>query len=739
MTFDHIWLADGSAIFGGGLINEGVLTLSSFTCNYNSVEIPPGGMGDAMGGCIFNTGELTILGAQFLANTAGYGGAIYNYENALLTIENSQFIGNEADYHGGGIWNDLNAELMIDGSGFRLNEAGLHGGGIWNNGTISGGDLYFEENQAVGNGGGFFNWTSSEAYLSKAWFFNNTADLGGAVYNDQGMLHLYQSSLTENTATGGAGGGTYNVGPSGGLLVRNSTFSTNSAPGGSGGAGIYNTGNLQLEFITVAENNPEGIRVDGGLETKIRSSALADNPGGNCAGIQLDSQGHNIENDGTCGFTGWNDLPSTDPLLEPLAIHLGIYPSHGLAPGSPAIDSGDPDRCIAHDQDGVSRPQGPACDRGSREMESTRGIIRGWTYTDENDNSVRDPGEGAVSGALLTLNDGTCPSTVDILTVESDSFGFYEIYDIDPGDYCLATSPIQQTLDPISYDLAIAEGTILEDINYRYVLPVPNASASGIVWHDLCAVPYSPPAIPPPGCVDIGGGSLGADGIYDLSEPGIAGLKLRMGTGPCPVSLTLTEAITNADGEYLFPVLFAGTYCIEINALAPPNDTILIPGGWTYPVRGAVPAQVEINPQPNEDLVDVNFGWDYQFLPAAAGPARNFCIVNRDSFLRMGPSSTDYPTVTGFLKGHIFEVLAKSGPDRPGYYFGQDEALITGWIAKFLLDCEDLDEESLEIRKAPPVPPTPIPCTRDLPKNQCIASGGTWSPGTTTAGYCICP
>ena len=42
VTMDGIWLANGTAIFGGGLINESELYLSSFTCNYNSVEIPPG-------------------------------------------------------------------------------------------------------------------------------------------------------------------------------------------------------------------------------------------------------------------------------------------------------------------------------------------------------------------------------------------------------------------------------------------------------------------------------------------------------------------------------------------------------------------------------------------------------------------------------------------------------------------------------------------------------------------------
>jgi hypothetical protein len=559
------------------------------------------------------------------------------------------------------------------------------------------------------------------------------------------MVHLYESGLTENTAT--TGGAVYNQGPAppAGLLLKNVTVSNNTAAGGLGGGGIYNNSNIDFRFITVADNTPDGINIVGGSEIKIRSSALANNGGSNCAGLTPGSLDYNIENDGSCALTGSNDLLATDPLLEPLGFHGGMAPSHALGVGSPAIDSGVPDLCTAIDQNGTTRPQGAWCDRGAHENISIYGLVRGWTYIDENDNSVRDPGEGAVSGALLTLKEGSCPGGPDLTTVESDSFGFYEIIDIEPGDYCLATSPLQQTLDPTAHNLSFASGDVLDDINFRYVLIGPDASASGLVWHDLCAVPYSPPPTPPPGCVDLGGGNLAADGIYDPAEPGIGGLLVRIGTGPCPISLILTEVPTNSNGEFNFAYLFGGSsYCIEIDALMTPNDTILIPGGWTYPVRDAAPAQVEISPAIGEDLVDIKFGWDYQYLPEAAAPERYFCTVNKNAFLRTGPSSTEYPTVTGFLKGHKFEVLAQSGPDKPGFYYGQDEALIKGWIAKYLLDCPGLNDDLLEIKKSPKVPPTPIPipCTRDLPdKEQCEATGGTWETPISYVGdpYCLCP
>ncbi len=366
VVFDQIWLADGSAIYGGGLVNEGNTTLTSFTCNYNSVAIPPGGMGDAMGGCIFNTGDLTIQGAQFLANTAGYGGAIYNYDSAMLTVEDADFTGNEADGNGGAIWNGLNATLNINGGLYRLNEAGVNGGALWNHGTMDAQNIVVEENTAGGSGGGFYNWTPGFAVFTNSWFNANASDLGGGLYNSEGMVHLYESGLSANTAA--AGGGAYNQGPGPGtgLLLKNVTVSGNTAASGQGG-GIYASGNFDFRFITVANNSGEGLRIDGGTEIKLRSSALSNNTGGDCAGIAPDSLDYNIVSDSSCALIGGHDLLGADPLLEPLAANGGMAPSHALGVGSPAIDSGVPDLCIAIDQNGTSRPQGAGCDRGAHE------------------------------------------------------------------------------------------------------------------------------------------------------------------------------------------------------------------------------------------------------------------------------------------------------------------------------------------------------------------------------------
>ncbi len=46
----------------------------------------------------------------------------------------------------------------------------------------------------------------------------------------------------------------------------------------------------------------------------------------------------------------------------------GLTPTHLPEPGSPAID-GAGTMCVADDQRGIARPQGPACDIGAVEVE----------------------------------------------------------------------------------------------------------------------------------------------------------------------------------------------------------------------------------------------------------------------------------------------------------------------------------------------------------------------------------
>ena len=746
-NFEGIWLTDGDAIYGGGLVNEGILTLNNFTCNYNGVAMPPSTIGNAMGGCIFNTGDLTISNGNFLENSAMYGGAVYNNDGATVSIDGSTFTGNLALSNGGALWNGIGSDMSVSDSTFDQNVVGTNGGAIWSHGSLTGESLVIEESEAGSSGGGIYTWESSAIFYN-VWITGNTASLGGGIYNNQSMVHFYESGLTANHAFGNGGAvNNYDANPTsptGGLLLKNVTISGNTA---GAGAGIYNSSSFDLRFVTIANNNPEGIRIDAGVETLIRSSILSNNTGGDCAGISPDSMDYNLTSDSTCTLIESHDIVNVTPLIEPLGFYGGLAPSHPLTYGSPALDSGVPDVCIAYDQNYRSRPQGAWCDRGAFENEYTKGILRGWTYIDANRNDIRDPSDGSMSGVLLELKEGPCPGGAIAATAYSNPDGYYRIYEIEPGDYCIDTSPLQQTMYPEYIDVSFAAGDVLEEVNFRYLLsPLGDSSISGTVWHDECALPYSTPTSPPPGCVALGGGGYGADGIFDPAEPGIEGVKVELYYGSCPGNAPAISAVvyTDTNGEYTIPGLTDNNWCVQVDALETPNDTILIPGNWTYPVRNASPSESEISLGSGEDMVGVDFGWDYQFLPEPLIPYSYSCTVTKDAFMRRGPG-TEFLGIAIIPEGSLFEVFAKSEIEDPLWLFGLSGKNIYGWMSDAVLDCGEADPTKLVTRWTPlriltPTPThVPLTCNQDLPENKCIRAGGIYYPLNDKQSICLCP
>jgi hypothetical protein len=102
----------------------------------------------------------------------------------------------------------------------------------------------------------------------------------------------------------------------------------------------------------------------------VTGTIVASGTGGrDCAGTLGEDQGYNLDGDDSCGFTRATDITNTDPLLGPLANNGGPTQTMALLPGSPAIDKGGTaaNGCLATDQRGVTRPQGPACDIGAFE------------------------------------------------------------------------------------------------------------------------------------------------------------------------------------------------------------------------------------------------------------------------------------------------------------------------------------------------------------------------------------
>jgi CSLREA domain-containing protein len=133
VTLDHLDIINGDALTGGGIDNQGILTITNSTLSGNHAIV---------GGGIHNLDTLAVFNSTFSGNAAdGAGGGIYNSgEGLIVTVSNSTFFGNNS-LAGGGIYNSAVMALIgtatVSGSTFAGNSGSNFGGGIVNEGTLN--------------------------------------------------------------------------------------------------------------------------------------------------------------------------------------------------------------------------------------------------------------------------------------------------------------------------------------------------------------------------------------------------------------------------------------------------------------------------------------------------------------------------------------------------------------------------------------------------------------------------
>jgi len=218
-------------------------------------------------------------------------------------------------------------------------------------------------------GGGIMN--AGTLFASKVLIQGNHDSIGGSaagVYNS-GDATFTHSAIVNNISFEETGG----VQSTGRLKLDNVTVS------GNHGYGVMNefaSGFAEVVYSTIA-NNPGAYEIWNGAAPenfKISNSIVAGHVSdGNCF-QPLTSTGFNIDTSSpasiqNCGLTQASDLNEVDPNLLPLGSYGGLTPSRALDISSPALDSADPASCGGSDQRGITRPQGPACDRGSFELD----------------------------------------------------------------------------------------------------------------------------------------------------------------------------------------------------------------------------------------------------------------------------------------------------------------------------------------------------------------------------------
>jgi Right handed beta helix region len=326
-----------------------------------------GGAGDQQGGggILNDHATLTIEGCAVQNSFAlqyNSGGGVYNDGSegtATLTILNSSISGNGAYFAGGGIYNDAqnggSATMSLTGSTIDDNVAaytaqfgGGDGGGIYNSGgTLTITNSVVRNNRAgvtdpfpAGTGGGIYS--NGTLTVTNSTIRDNGGYLAGGGIAGVGAMTITNSTISGNGANGqhdgqpwGRGGGI-----SGSVTLNNSTLSGNyaslSAGGIDGGGNITNS--------TISGNNRGGITVNGVLDignTILKAGASGPNISNN--GGTVTSHGYNLSSDDAGGYlTGPGDQINTDAMLGPLQDNGGSTLTHALLPGSPAINTGNP-------------------------------------------------------------------------------------------------------------------------------------------------------------------------------------------------------------------------------------------------------------------------------------------------------------------------------------------------------------------------------------------------------------
>ena len=219
--------------------------------------------------------------------------------------------------------------------------------------------------------------------------------------------------------------------------------------------------------------------------------------------------------------------------------------------------------------------------------------------------------------------------------------------------YYWRVAPINDiTLGPFSGTYAF----FVDDSSSCLTLPEPSIAridVSGVIFEDICPIPPDGllPTTLPEGCVGEEDGTAHADGKRKGKEPGIAGITVDLGSGPCP-STGLATTVTDGKGFYSFTVQTPGEYCISVNAEGA-NAEILLPGRWTLvPSENMGYTFRHVEPDPGVSMTGLDFGWDY------AGLGCPFYELDMNAFCRAGPSQVFHKVTTG-LAGDQLPIVGR--------------------------------------------------------------------------------
>ncbi|RAP54176.1 MAG: hypothetical protein BZ137_03655, partial [Methanosphaera sp. rholeuAM130] len=254
ITITNSILKNNKALLGGAIYNNFVfIDINNVTLNNNSAFA---------GGAIYNfaypeqypqgrlqynnmylLGVINLTDSRLTNNNASYGGAIRNIGGNLI-VNNTTLEKNNATGYGGAIETG-NGVVIIENATLNNNTAN-RGGAIHN--TV------FEMITVVSDettkkvksiktqpntADEILPVSYSNVFITDTTLKNNKAVIGGAIYNEKGMLNVTESVFTNNTAANASAISNYDK-----ASIYNNTFKTNKA--NMKGKAIINDGNAEI-------------------------------------------------------------------------------------------------------------------------------------------------------------------------------------------------------------------------------------------------------------------------------------------------------------------------------------------------------------------------------------------------------------------------------------------------------------------------------------------------------------
>jgi parallel beta-helix repeat protein len=310
LTLERVDIANSKASdSGGGIMNRGgTLTLRDVSLINNEAAGNGGGIASI-------EGTVTVTGSQLSNNRAngsfpnrlGHGGGLYS-ASSPVTITDTSLVGNVAKSDGGGVGTFTSSPVTITNATVSNNIAGIHGGGLnlhdgnaiirdseinGNTAATAGGvmvshstlmleDSSLANNVALsGHGGGLYSYApankSDNLTVKRSDILNNVSNdgSGGGIYLQRGVIALEDAAVLDNSAY--RGGGLYGSG-----TIERSLFARNSVKGSWSpqGAGVYAASVLVANSTFVQNSGSWAIQNAGGGDITLRNNTIVNNSGG---------------------------------------------------------------------------------------------------------------------------------------------------------------------------------------------------------------------------------------------------------------------------------------------------------------------------------------------------------------------------------------------------------------------------------------------------------------------------